>query len=113
MKIKNLVSGILAMAMVAGCNASLVSANAAKAPKIGDCIPANGNCPSYIVGDITNDGKVNVTDLSVLTAYVKQYRPLDKAKYGPFVELRADNNLDGKINLTDLVRMIAYIKNIK
>ena len=49
-------------------------------------------------GDINLDGKVNISDYSILLAYIKSYK---KFRYN-FYRNQADMNGDGKINITDL-----------
>ncbi len=56
-----------------------------------------------IVGDLNNDGMVNVTDLSLLAAHIKGRRKLPDTT-------AADLNSDGKTDITDLSKLAAHIK---
>ncbi len=54
-----------------------------------------------VLGDVNNDGKVNITDLSMLRGYL--------AHKVTSVSQGADNNSDGKTNITDLSRLRGYL----
>lgn len=57
------------------------------------------------IGDVNNDGQINVTDITIVAAHIKSRRLLeDEAQ-----EL-ADINGDGSINVTDITRIAAHIK---
>ncbi|MCR5019383.1 MAG: dockerin type I repeat-containing protein [Ruminococcus sp.] len=56
-----------------------------------------------IVGDLNNDGMVNVTDLSLLAAHIKGRRKLPDPT-------AANLNSDGKTDITDLSKLAAHIK---
>lgn len=59
-------------------------------------------------GDVNGDGKVNVTDVSRIAAYVKSVKKLDDD------EMKcADINGDGKVNVSDISLLAAYVKGIK
>lgn len=55
--------------------------------------------------DVNLDGRVNVTDLSMLSAYIK-------GKKGIYTEVRqaADLNRDGMVNVTDVSMLASYVK---
>ena len=61
-----------------------------------------------MLGDVNNDGKINVTDVSKTAAHVKGIRPLDEK-----AQKSADVNGDGKINVTDIAKIAAHVKGIK
>ena len=61
-----------------------------------------------INGDVSGDGKVNVTDISKTAAHVKAVAALD----GESLEL-ADVNEDGKISVTDVSSIAAQVKGVK
>lgn len=61
-----------------------------------------------ILGDINNDGKINVTDVSKTAAHVKGIKSLDVN-----AQKSADVNGDGKINVTDVSKIAAHVKGIK
>ena len=63
---------------------------------------------SFVLGDVNNDGKINVTDVSKTAAHVKGIRPLDEN-----AQKRADVNGDNKINVTDIAKIAAHVKGIK
>lgn len=56
-----------------------------------------------LLGDINNDGKVNVTDILQIAAHIKGKRILPDPKI-------ADLNGDGKVNITDITKLAAHIK---
>lgn len=59
----------------------------------------------YLVGDLSGDGKVNVSDISQLYTQVKK---------GNVVSLlRSDINGDGRVNITDASRLYAHIRGTK
>ena len=62
-----------------------------------------------LYGDVTGDGKINVTDITKVAAHVKNLKPLTTdAQFKA-----ADVNFDGKINVTDSVKIAAHVKGIK
>lgn len=91
------------------------------------------------VGDVNGDGKINVTDIIKVAAYLKGYKKLKdeeikvadvdengelnqdditlmslrikNKKVFPSETRKGDINLDGKVNVTDLVVMAAHIKS--
>ena len=60
------------------------------------------------LGDVNNDGFINVTDISKIAAHVKGIKSLTKEEM-----LRADVNPDGNINVTDISKTAAHVKGIK
>ena len=67
------------------------------------CIPAEAESLSGV--DVNEDGRINVTDLSLFAAYLKGIRAL----YTDVIE-KCDLNGDGVRNVTDLSIMAAYVK---
>ena len=59
-------------------------------------------------GDLNGDNKVNVTDVSLLSAHVKNIKSLSEDK-----KSAADVNGDGKINVTDVSLLAAHVKGVK
>ena len=59
-------------------------------------------------GDVNGDGKVDVTDVVRIAAYVKSVKGLDDDEL-----VRADINGDGKIDVSDISKLAAYLKGIK
>ena len=57
-------------------------------------------------GDVNGDGRVNVTDLSKLAAYVKGVKPLDNSELA-----QADVNADRMVNVTDISLLADHIKS--
>ncbi|MCR5142945.1 MAG: dockerin type I repeat-containing protein [Ruminococcus sp.] len=113
MKAKRLVSAVLATAMAFSCAVS-ASANDSR---VGEWLSYNiyhqngliiATKP-YLVGDTNRDGKINVTDVTVLAAYLNGKKCLP-GDYGFYA---ADTNLDGKRNITDLENIAAYVKGQK
>lgn len=61
-----------------------------------------------VKGDINRDGKVNVSDITMVAAHIKNEKPLTKEQ-----QKKADVNKDGKINVADLSALAAQVKGIK
>ena len=57
------------------------------------------------VYDINGDGTVNVIDISVLSAHLKNIKHLDDASI-----TRADINGDGKVDIADLAKVVSHVK---
>jgi len=78
---------------------------------LGDYVrPAQPSTPTdKVKGDITGDGKVNVTDIVKLAAHVMGRRPLGSAD----ALARADINGDGRVNVTDISILAAAVKGIR
>ena len=57
-------------------------------------------------GDVNGNGRVNVTDLSKLAAYVKGVKPLDNSELA-----QADVNADRMVNVTDISLLADHIKS--
>ncbi|SFC60459.1 CAP domain-containing protein [Ruminococcus albus] len=85
---KKMIAFVLAVVMSAGC----ISASAA----------------TFRGVDINGDGKINVTDLVKMAAFVKGKRTISAS-----AQKKADLNSDGKVNVTDLVMQAAFIKGGK
>ena len=67
-----------------------------------------GTSRSFHRGDINKDGDVNVTDLKLLTAWIKRYRILsDDSRF------IADINADGEWDVSDISALAAYVKGIR
>ena len=58
---------------------------------------------SYTLGDVNNDGSINVTDIVATVSYLMGENP------SPFVFKAADVNTDREINVTDIVGIIDII----
>lgn len=102
-------------------------------------VSTNTYAATKTVGDINGDGKINVTDIVKVAAYLKGYKKLNdeeikaadvdgngelnqdditlmslrikNKKLFPSETRKGDINLDGKVNVTDLVVMAAHIKS--
>ena len=59
-------------------------------------------------GDVNGDGRINVTDISIIAANVKGIRPIDKYSINA-----ADTNSDGSINVSDIALAAAHVKSIR
>ena len=57
------------------------------------------------IGDVNNDGQINVTDITIVAAHIKSRRLLEDE-----AQVLADINGDGSINVTDITRIAAHIK---
>jgi hypothetical protein len=68
-------------------------------------IPENKDDSDLRIGDVNNDGKINVTDITKVAAHIKGKRLLDDV-----ARKRADVNHDEKINVTDITKIAAHIK---
>ena len=58
----------------------------------------------YLLGDVTGDGKVNITDVNKLFRHVNKQITLEDK----FL-LSADVTKDGKINITDVNKLFRYV----
>ena len=72
--------------------------------------------PEPMLGDVNDDGIINITDVTRLTNYLLNtlledgtYQPNEEY---PINEANADYNQDGSINVTDLVRLINHVLNV-
>lgn len=102
-------------------------------------VSTNTYAATKTVGDINGDGKINVTDIVKVAAYLRGYKKLNdeeikaadvdgngelnqdditlmslrikNKKVFPSETRKGDINLDGKVNVTDLVVMAAHIKS--
>jgi hypothetical protein len=59
----------------------------------------------WLRGDVSWDEKVNITDLTMIAAHVKDKRILTKD-----MQLVADINKDGKVNISDITLVAAHVK---
>ena len=59
-----------------------------------------------VLGDVNEDGLVNIVDVTVLINYMMGSNPQ------PFNELNADMNADGGINITDVTALINMVMNM-
>ncbi|SEL22887.1 dockerin type I repeat-containing protein [Ruminococcus albus] len=79
-------------------------------------VPAGKRMPSELknvdlraYGDVNGDGKINITDVTLVAAYVKQVRMFsDKYQFSV-----ADVNHDNKVNITDVTTIAAAAKGLK
>ncbi|WP_294478860.1 dockerin type I domain-containing protein [uncultured Ruminococcus sp.] len=60
------------------------------------------------LGDISGDGKINVTDITLVAAHVK-----GKKLLAPEAVFYADIDRNGKLNVTDIVLIAAHVKGKK
>ena len=61
-----------------------------------------------VKGDLNDDDKVNVSDISILAAHIKGIKAMDAETVAV-----ADFNGDGVVNVTDLSKLAAHVKGIK
>ena len=57
-----------------------------------------------VTGDISGDGKINITDLISIKSHI-----LKKSKLTGYKAMGGDVNGDGKINITDFIKIKGYI----
>ncbi|SFC57846.1 dockerin type I repeat-containing protein [Ruminococcus albus] len=69
------------------------------------CVPVTVAEADWLVGDVNNDGKINVADVAKTAAHVKGKRLLSKGAFK-----RADVNFDGTVDVTDVVQIAAHVK---
>ena len=62
--------------------------------------------PQFILGDVNNDGVVNITDVTTLINYAM-------SETGDINMLAADMNEDGEINITDITLLISYVMSLQ
>ena len=60
--------------------------------------------PSYILGDVNEDGKVNTLDAVKILQYVAKKTTLTDNQ-----KLAANTNRDGKVNTLDAVKILQYV----
>ncbi|SFC42936.1 dockerin type I domain-containing protein [Ruminococcus albus] len=73
-----------------------------------ECVEAVIDENSSSLGDVNNDGKINVTDITKIAAHVKGKKLLKNDEF-----IRADVNKDGKITVTDITKVAAHVKGKK
>lgn len=69
-----------------------------------DAETQNENQENYVLGDITGDGTINVTDIVALVSYILGSTSPSAEEF-----IRADYNNDGIINVTDVVAIVNEI----
>lgn len=60
---------------------------------------------TLLMGDVNNDGKVTVTDISLAISYIMKENPFN------FVFVKGDMDEDGGISVTDITRIVSKILN--
>jgi uncharacterized repeat protein (TIGR02543 family) len=73
-----------------------------------ECVEAVISENSSSLGDVNNDGKINVADITKIAAHVKGRKLLKTDEF-----TRADVNKDGKITVTDITKVAAHVKGKK
>lgn len=73
-----------------------------------ECIEAVIGENRSSLGDVNNDGIINVTDITKIAAHVKGKKLLKNDEI-----IRADINKDGKITVTDITKVAAHVKGKK
>ena len=71
--------------------------------------------PEPILGDVNDDGLVNVTDVTRLIAYLANTVSEDQTYVSdglPLNPVNADFNQDGLLNITDVILIISYLINM-
>ena len=61
----------------------------------------------YLLGDVNNDGKVNIKDWNMVYNYINETRKLTNEEFK-----RADVNMDGKVNIKDWNRIYNHITEV-
>ncbi|WP_139199928.1 MBG domain-containing protein [Ruminococcus albus] len=72
------------------------------------CISVTLADENWLLGDVNNDGKINITDITIVAAHAKGKKMLSKERFK-----RADVNLDGTVNITDVIQIAAHVKGKK
>ena len=70
--------------------------------------------PEPLLGDVNDDGFVNVTDVTRLIAYLANTVSEDQTYVSdglPLNPVNADFNQDGLLNITDVIRIISHVIN--
>ena len=98
MNLKKITSFAAALALSVGMTTgfldnSTITISAKKTPKY------------YHTGDVNDDGKINITDVTLVAAHIK-----GKKKLGYWAQINADVNWDGKVNVSDLNLIAAHVK---
>ncbi|SFC11858.1 leucine-rich repeat protein [Ruminococcus albus] len=62
----------------------------------------------YVLGDVSGDGKITITDITKVAAHVKGKKLLTKEQ-----QKRADVNRDNKLTITDITKIAAHVKGKK
>ena len=66
-----------------------------------------GTVAAVAGGDINSDGKVDITDLSLLSLYL-----VDKREFSALQTKAADLDRDGAVALTDLAKLRQYLSKV-
>ncbi len=82
-------------------NIYLASAGLSGLTKIGHIKPAK---PKYTPGDVNNDGKINMADVTAIRKYL-----ISSDLYPLTISEAADVNGDGKINMADVTAIRKYL----
>lgn len=61
-----------------------------------------------MLGDVNGDGTINVSDISLMAAYIKGIKSLEDAQL-----TAADVNRNGELNVSDLSMVAAHVKGKK
>lgn len=67
----------------------------------------NKKSKSATAHDINNDGSVNITDVSVMTAHISGKKPMNPESYA-----KADLDGNGRLTITDAMIVIRFVKNL-
>lgn len=63
--------------------------------------------PAHTLGNVNNDGKIDITDATLIQRYAAELEELDDTQL-----LAADANGDGKVNIADATMIQNYIAEI-
>lgn len=77
-------------------------------PGPGTTAPSSGSQIAYMIGDVDNNGKVNVKDATLIQKYVAKISTLTQRDL-----LSADVTADGKVNIKDATAIQKYIAKIE
>lgn len=67
--------------------------------------PVELTSKSYTLGDVNDDGKINITDVTAILAYMAGTAP------SYFNDAAADVNTDGRINISDVTGVLQIMAN--
>lgn len=68
--------------------------------------PLNLNFLRYTLGDVNDDGIINVADITAILQYMAGNNP------EPFIPMAADTNQDGQINIADITAVLKLIGSL-
>jgi len=84
---------------------AVITAKSSNGKKATCIVTVKENKPQYALGDVNQDGDINVADYTTIIRYIKGYESLTQEQKN-----YADVNKDGDINVADYTIIIRHIK---